>query len=83
MRLAELLKIWRDKKADVTVPDDFAKDAMARIRWSESGHPGPAGFLQGVADWLCTSGMGQAAAIIIGAMIGIVRFAILVEALQN
>jgi hypothetical protein len=82
MKLAELLKIWRDKKADITVPDDFASKTMARIMDSRR-HPAKTGLLGGIADWFGTARVGQAAAIIIGAMIGIVRFVILVEALQN
>jgi hypothetical protein len=82
MKLDELLKIWRDKKAAVNVPDDFASKTMARII-SSRRHPARAGLLNSIADWFGTARIGQAAAIIIGAMIGIMRFVVLVEALQN
>jgi hypothetical protein len=82
MKLVELLKIWRDKKADVTVPDDFASKTMARIM-SLHQQPAKAGLLGGIADWFGTARIGQAAAIIIGALIGVMRFIVLVEALQD
>jgi hypothetical protein len=83
MKLAELIKIWRDKKAAVNVPDDFTSQTMAKIMNSRRQHPAKTGLLRGIADWFGTARIGQAAAIIIGATIGIVRFVILVEALQN
>jgi hypothetical protein len=82
MRFAELLKIWRDKKAAISVPDDFASKTMARIMNCRQ-QPTKVGLLRQLVHWFGTAHIGQAAAIVIGAMIGIVRLVILVETLQN